>query len=226
MGYFKMTVAELKEIISKLEDNLVTATNKATALQVERRKIAFSACNGDAHARSVLDELNTDSTVASLEIENAKAAVDEARWKLFEAERKEERAAQRAKAEKVRAVTKEMEFYGPAISTAAADLCRHLAGFNDALENLRRWDVPVANGRLVALAFTRTLFAKLREVGILVDIVPPGLRSEPEYLVKAYLEAPKKWVANTLGEPSETRTAAADVKDAAQVAPHRKAKVA
>jgi hypothetical protein len=209
-----MTVDELKDLIAKLEKNLVKATDKATALQVERRKIAFSACNGDDHARSVLDGLNTDSTVASLEIENAKAAVEEGRWKLFEAERREERAAQRALAEKVRAVTTEMEFYGPAIATATADLCRHLAGFNEALEGLRRWNIPVANGRLVALAFTRTLFAKLREVGILVDAIPPGLRSEPAYLVKAYLEAPNKWVANTLGEPSD-EPAAADVAEVA-----------
>lgn len=209
-----MNVDKLKDVLAKLESNLVGATNNATALQAERRKIAFSACNGDGHARSVLDELNTNSAVAHLEIENAKSAIEEGRRQLAEAEREAAMAAKRALAEKVRAVTKEMEFYGPAIATATADLCRHLAGFNDALDGLRRWDIPVANGRLVALAFTRTLFAKLREVGILVDAIPPGLRSEPAYLVKAYLEAPKKWVADTLGETGD-EPAAADVAEVA-----------
>jgi len=178
-------------------------TNKATALQSERRKIAFDACNGDGRARSVLDELNTNSAVVSLEIENASAAIEEGRRQLAEAERGAELAAARAQALKVKSITKKMEFYGPAIAGALNDLCRHLGGFNAALDGLRSWEIPVANGRLVDLAFTRTLFARLKEVGLIVDTVPPGMRSEPEYLVKAYLEAPKKWAADALGETSD-----------------------
>ena len=197
-----MNVDELNDILSKLENNLIKATNNATALQAERRKIAFSACNGDGHARSVLDELNTNSAVASLEIENAKSALEEGRRQLAEAEREAEMAAKRQKAFKVRAVVETMERYGPAIDSSLRDLCRELAGFNEALNGLRSWDIPVANGRLVALAFTRTLFAKLREVGILVDTIPPGLRSEPAYLVKAYLEAPKNGPPTRWAKPA------------------------
>jgi hypothetical protein len=201
-------VEELKDVIAKLEANLVAATNKATALQAERRRIAFSACNGDGHARALLDGLNTDSTVAGLEIENAKAAIDEGRWKLFEAEREEERAAKREHALKVRELIKVIEPSGPRLAMAVQELCERIRLFNKGLDDLRGLGVPVANGRLVALALTRTLFAKLREVGILVDAIPPGLRSEPAFLVRAYLEAPTKWVADTLGETDDEPVAA------------------
>jgi hypothetical protein len=198
-----MNVTGLKDVVANLEVQLVGATNRATALQNERRRVSYAAHTGDEAAHAVLEGLNSDSLIATLAIENAKSALEEARQKLAEAEREEELAAKRAKAEKVRRVTKLMERYGPSISSSLTDLCRQLREFEDALDRLREWDVPVASGRLVVLAFTRTILAKLREVGIVVDAIPPGLRSEPEYLVRAYLEAPNKWVADMLGEAAD-----------------------
>jgi hypothetical protein len=55
-----MNVDEAKAILTKLEEHLIAATNKATILQSERRQVSFKACTGDNHARALLDELNTN----------------------------------------------------------------------------------------------------------------------------------------------------------------------
>jgi hypothetical protein len=103
-------------------------------------------------------------------------------------------AEKRQLAEKVKRIVARLEGSGPAIAGALKTLCRELSEFDAALTGLNRLGVPGTNGRLVELAFTRTILASLRETGLVdVDIIPPGLRSEPEYLVSAYLQAPKNW---------------------------------
>jgi hypothetical protein len=195
-----MTVTESKNVLTKLEANLVAATNKATILQSERRRVSFKACNGDNHARTLLDELNTNSAVAALEIENARSAVDEAQSQLAKAQREEEQAEKRALAEKVHRIVATLEGSGPAIAASLRDLCRDLSEFAAALTGLHRLGVPVTSGRLVELAFTRTVLASLWETGVIeVDAIAPGMRSDPAYLVSAYLSGPRKWADEVLG---------------------------
>jgi hypothetical protein len=203
-----MNVDEAKAILTKLEAHLIAATNKATVLQSERRRVSFKACNGDNHARALLDELNTNSAVAALEIENAKSALDEARSQLAAAEREAAMAEKRQLAEKVLRVTKALEGSGPAIASSLRTLCKELSGFHEALTGLHRLGVPGTNARLIELAFTRTILASLRETALVdVDIIPPGLRSEPEYLVAAYLQAPRKWADEILAADGAEATA-------------------
>lgn len=194
-------VDEAKGTIAKLEASLVSATNKTTALMASRRQVSFKACNGDNHARALLDEMNTSSMVATLELENIRSAIDEARSQLAAAEREAAMAEKRQLAEKVKRIVATLEGSGPAIAGALKTLCHELSGFDAALTGLHRLGVPVTNGRLVELAFTRTVLASLRETGVIeVDAIAPGLRSEPEYLVSAYLQAPKNWADKILGE--------------------------
>jgi hypothetical protein len=105
-------------------------------------------------------------------------------------------------------VTKALEGSGPAIASSLRTLCKELREFDSALTGLHRLGVPVISGRLVELAFTRTVLASLRETGVIeVDAIAPGLRSAPEYLVSAYLQAPKKWADEVLAADGAEATA-------------------
>jgi hypothetical protein len=108
----------------------------------------------------------------------------------------------------VKRVVAALEGSGPAIAGTLKTLCHELREFDAALTGLHRLGVPVTNGRLVELAFTRTVLASLRETGVIeVDAIAPGLRSEPEYLVSAYLAAPRKWADEVLGDTGDVATA-------------------
>jgi phage gp29-like protein len=136
-----MKIDELRKTIAKLEANLVAASNKATALQTERRKIAFGAFNGDGQARSVLDELNTNSAIANLENENARAALDEGRRQLALAEVEWEAAAPRRleAARQAKELVEQAETFGGVMADGLDRLCGGFAEFDACLD--RNWSV-------------------------------------------------------------------------------------
>jgi hypothetical protein len=205
------TVTEAKSVLSKLAANLVAATNKATALMASRRQVSFKACNGDSHARALLDEMNTSSMVATLELENIRSAIDEARSQLAAAEREEELAAKRVLAEKVKRIVETLEGSGAAIAGALRSLCGELHAFDNAITGLLRLGAPVHNGQLIKLAFTRCILSQLKQTGLVeCDAIPPGTRSEPEYLTKLYLDLPRKWAADILNVASDPVDAPVD----------------
>jgi len=198
-------VDEAKNTLEKLEANLAAAMNKATVLQTERRRVSFKACNGDNHARALLDEMNTSSMVATLELENIKSAIEEARHRLSQAEREAELAEKRALAEKVKRVVATLEGSGPAIAGALKTLCHELSGFDAALAGLHRLGAPTHNGQLRKLAFTRCILPQLRQTGLVEcsDAVPPGQQSAPEYLTETYLALPRRWANDILNGASD-----------------------
>jgi predicted nucleotide-binding protein len=88
-------VTKATETLQRLESDLAKATDRATTLQTERRKLSFAAHSGDKAARTKLDKLTGESLTAGLEIENLIAAADEAKTRLAEAEHQAGLAAQR-----------------------------------------------------------------------------------------------------------------------------------
>ena len=155
-----MKIDELKKTLAKLEANLATASNKATALQTERRRIAFSAYSGgDGQARSILDELNTNSAIANLENENARAAIEECRRQLAlaEAEWEADAPKRRATARQAREIVEEAETFGGVMAEGLDRLCESFAAFSACLEKLERFGYPVATSRLRYLAYTRAV---------------------------------------------------------------------
>jgi hypothetical protein len=55
------TAKQAQETLQRLEADLAKATDRATTLQVERRKLSFAAHSGDKLARTKLDKLNSES---------------------------------------------------------------------------------------------------------------------------------------------------------------------
>jgi hypothetical protein len=198
------TVTEAKDTLARLETGLVAAANKATVLQTERRQVSFKACNGDNHARALLDEMNTSSMVATLELENIRSAIDHARQLLAQAEHEAERAEKRALAEKVQRVVQTLDGSGAAIAGALRSLCHELDAFDNALTGLHRLGAPTHNGQLMKLAFTRSILPQLRQTGLVeCDAVPPGQQSAPEYLTETYLALPRRRANDILNGASD-----------------------
>jgi hypothetical protein len=76
-------VTKATEPLHRLEAEFAKATDRATTLQTERRKISFAAHDGDAKAKSRLAKLNAESLESGLQIENLLSAVDEAKAGLL-----------------------------------------------------------------------------------------------------------------------------------------------
>jgi hypothetical protein len=193
-------VEAAKETITRLEAKLAKATDRATALQTERRKLSFAAHNGDDTARKKLDKLTAESVTIGLSIENLNSAIEEAKVHLVEAERAADLAQHRANAAEVRRIAGRVEQRGVALSAALADLCNEFTALEADLEQMRALKAPAPQRRLVQLAFGRPFSHRLQGLGIDAgDVVPPLQRYSPVELTAAYVRQLTSWSDSILG---------------------------
>ena len=198
-----ITVSKAKATLERLEADLVKATDTATALQIERRKISFDAHNGNAKAKARLDKLNAESLTADLSISNLLSAVDEAKARLATAEHEAGLAEQRAKAQEAQALAEHASKRGVRIRDLTQELAAEISG---AIGDLRRFGdlgAPTSGARLLELALTRSVLPQLREAGIRCDLVPPGNRHQADAVVDGYVAQATRWADAILGEKSE-----------------------
>src|SRR5579872_6550140 len=96
------TSEEARRVVAELENKLAAAEARAAELQAERRRLSFDANTGDGSAEKKLKALNTESAHITLDIENLRSALEEAKRRLAAAERDEAMAEARANAVRVR----------------------------------------------------------------------------------------------------------------------------
>jgi len=204
------SIEKAKDVVKRLEAELVKATDRETALQTERRKISFRAHSGDAEAGTALDKATAASTTASLEIQNISFAISEAKDRVAEAEREERERARKGKAAIARAGE-----HGAKAAPAFREFCDHLLAYGEAVRELRVLGAPTARDELMNLAFWRALAPSLRATQMLqIDMIPPGLRPELGSLFENYLVSSRRWAAAVLGEASD-ETSTVDAVEAA-----------
>jgi hypothetical protein len=192
-------VTKATETLHRLDAEFAKATDRATTLQTERRKISFAAHDGDAKAKSRLAKLNAESLESGLQIENLLSAVDEAKARLAEAEREVGLAAQRANAMEVMALATHASRRGGRIRDLTQELAAEISG---AVSDLRRFGalgVPTSGARLLELALTRSVLPQLREAGIDVDLIPPGNRHQADAVVDGLVSQATTWADGVLG---------------------------
>ena len=131
-----MNIDEEKQTLARLEARLVEATDRATELQTERRRIAFAANTGDAKARKELDKFNAELSTADLEIANVRSAIEEAKRRLAEAEREEALASERTKAARAVEIADSLERRGRKLDEALLALATEAELLEDDLSEL------------------------------------------------------------------------------------------
>jgi hypothetical protein len=191
-------IMKATETLQRFEADLAKATDRATTLQTERRKLSFAAHSGDKPARAKLDKLTAESLESGLQIENLMAAVDEAKSRLAEAECQAGLAEQRAKAKEAMTLAEQASKRGARIRDLTQELSAEISG---AIGDLRRFGdlgAPVSNSRLLELALTRSVLPQLREVGIDCELVPPGNRHQADVVVDGYVAQATKWADGVL----------------------------
>jgi hypothetical protein len=194
------TVTEAKATLARLEANLVEATNRATELQVERRKLSFIGLTGNEAARAKLDEMSAASVTAGFEAENIRAAIDEARQRLSDAERSAALAKQRENARQAKAIITVASKRGPKMAEALRELCTEVSEFLNDMRGLDAYGAPITNIRLAELWIQRAVLPHLRNVGFDVDIIAPLQRGDLAKIGDIYLTNAAKWVEQTLGD--------------------------
>jgi hypothetical protein len=195
-----MTIHQAKQVVTALEGELTAKTNELTALQTIRRRLSFSAYNGDAGDHKKLIEATAASTTAQFELENIRSALDVARQKVTEAEREVDVEKRSEVARQAKGIIAEAEQYSGAMSDGLDQLCDGLAAFSSCLDRLERLDYPVSRGRLRLLAYTRAVQERLRQAGLDFGIVSPHLRHSLPDLNENYLRPSRDLVARDLGE--------------------------
>jgi hypothetical protein len=199
------TVEHAREIVAELQSKLVAVSDRATALAAERRRLAYDAGVGDAKAKTRLEKLTNESAVAAIDVENAHAALEEARHRLASAEAAAALAERKAEAERLHAEVKELaakiESRGPAMAGALATFCAEYSALDSDLTALRSLGATVASKRGVALSVEAVLSHTARSVGLhLGDIVEPARRHSPEFLATGLATSARTWADAVLNE--------------------------
>jgi hypothetical protein len=193
------SIEKAKDVVRRLQDKLVQATDRATELATKRRRISFNAHSGDALASEALAEATAESTRVVLEIENIRFAISEAEGRIPEAER--EMREERERARKAPPIIARAGKRGPKMQAHLKALCDELSSFGDDLQELKILGAPSTTGRLIELAVERAIATPMRATGMVrVDMVPPGLRIQLDTVVGNYLTPSTRWVAALLGE--------------------------
>jgi hypothetical protein len=192
------TIEGARQILADLERKLASAKAKAVDLDGRRTQISYRAHTSDAKAAAELAAMNRARAELALEIESIEAALAEAGRRVAAAERQATLKAQHDKARRVRDIAAAVAPSGARIAEAARTLRDEIKALNADLDEMRRLGAPVVNGRLVVLAMTRSILALLREAGLDIDIIPPGLRHDPQQLVDGYVASATAWATKTL----------------------------
>ncbi len=194
-----MTLERAIEIKEMLREELESARALAEGLGPRRAELAFAAHTGDTAAKAELDKLNADRLRTVIVGETLEMALAEAERRVEAAKADAEAEAQRAKARDCREIAATAGARGAKIAEAARTLRDEIMRLDEELERMRLLGAPIANGRLVFLALTRSITPLLREAGLIgIDIVPPGHRHDIDELVTGYVGAAEAWAAKLL----------------------------
>jgi dTDP-4-amino-4,6-dideoxygalactose transaminase len=135
-------IATAEAIILKLEDKRRALVEKATELADERQRIAFNAHTGDTKARKRLDEITAATVAHNSEMCSIEAAIAEANIRLATAKADAALAADRANAELLRELVKELAELGTEIDAAFTDAAAHLASLATLLNKIHSLGCP------------------------------------------------------------------------------------
>jgi hypothetical protein len=141
----KMNSEQARQTLAQLELRLSEASAKAVEIATERQRISFAANTGDAAARKALDKANAATTTVTLEIENLRSAIEEAKRRLAEAERAEEHARLAVNGDKAREIADRLLERSEKIDRAFAYVRTELDGFRGDLDELH--SLGLANPR-------------------------------------------------------------------------------
>jgi hypothetical protein len=136
-----LEVAE--HVVADLEAKRAAAIRRGTDLADERASVALRAHTGDKQARTKLDQINAALAVHASELASLDAAIGVANAKVGEARVAASKAADRAAAQRLRAVTKEFVDLGHELDGALSDLADIADAMMVKLGHVHRHGSPV-----------------------------------------------------------------------------------
>ncbi len=197
------------KIETELRATLDSSRAALASLDNERKALAYGAHTGNAKAKSELDALNKRRAAHALDLEGLEVAHAHAGARVDEARREAARAVELDRARKVRSITDAAAGRGMRIAEAVRTLRDEILRMTADLDEARRLGAPIANGRLVSLAMTRSILPMLREAGLEIDVIAPGMRHDVQKLIDDYLQHARTWADKQLNDASSEHSVAA-----------------
>lgn len=177
-----LDVASVEKVLADLQKRQAALNDRATALNGERRGLAFDAETGDAKARKRLDEIAAEEARLAGELRNVTAAIATGGARLTAARDAETKAADREVAREQRRLVKELSDVVRRLDAALEISTKESLKFDDIVNRLHSLDrdnivtvSAVGIARIFAIRVWRTALMKTpwrRDF----EPVPPGER--------------------------------------------------
>jgi hypothetical protein len=193
------TIEGARQTVADLEARLAAGTPREIELATEARRLSYSALSdNDEDAKKALAKLDAEDTKLRQSQLHLRDAIDEAKRRVASAERDEELAKLRESAQEVMALVKPAAERGQRVGELARDLCADIRSTFDDARRLTQLGAPVVNQRSLTLSLTRTILAQLRDAGLDIDLIAPGLRHPPDELIGGYVAQAIGWAGRVL----------------------------
>src|SRR5258708_8846283 len=144
-------IEQAEKSVRDREEELESLNGRTAILQKQREQISYSARTGDKSARTKLNALNGEISTNTSEIEIVAAALREAKSRLGSAEQVEARAADRAKAIKIRELKAAYVERLEMADEAAADLAKALSENKILLSEMHRLGITAPSHNSVRI---------------------------------------------------------------------------
>jgi len=198
----KESVQATERVVSNLEAKRVACARRGVELQDERANVSYGAHTGDVQARQRLDELNRENAEHASELQSTNEALRFANIKLDQARAAETAAADKRRAEALRATLEEFAGHARALDDALAVVADQGAALLETLIKMQRLgSVAPSLEQLLALG-RRALLTALAETPWHRDfeLVEPRLRRSFVELVALWVDMNEKAIAAKFGQ--------------------------
>jgi hypothetical protein len=196
------TVEDARAIVGEIDARLTDAMSRATANQVERRRLAYDANTGDEGARKWLDKLSVTARATSFEVEDCQSALDEAKRRLAESERYEERARLVDNAEAARKLADLLTTRGQRIDEALTTARTEMEALKGDIDELHRLGVSYPRAEQFNVLGGLALMTHVTTLPLKVDrsALAPRERQSFGELGATWRAQVLRWAATVLGE--------------------------
>jgi hypothetical protein len=206
-------VADAEQAIARLEGKRSELLARGTELATIRASVAYKALNdGDATARTKLDQVNKETAEHGAEVASLDAALITARQKLEAAKQHEAKAADRERATALRQALKRFVEHGAGVDAALEVLIESTVGMQDTLTAMHRCgssfpsdaQLQSLGGRVLLGALGKTPFRRNFET------LPPLERDRTmSMIVRQWSDTVERAIRQRLGEQTTNTPEAA-----------------
>jgi hypothetical protein len=181
------------EILAELEQKLLQARARQTAINAERKAISLAAHMGSSSDRARLDQLNQEGAILSGEIESIEIAIAEAQASVAAAQNATAIEAERRRRSEVVQLADELRDHARKIDDLWRQSITEYVVLQDKLHEIVQSGVGRPSRHQVQAACRRALISAFIGSPLQLELLAPPDRHTVSYLVEAWARNVEGW---------------------------------